>query len=81
MAAGLVLANGTVVTPDGVVAADVVVEGEVIADILPAGTGRAASVIEVRDRLVLPGGIDAHVHFLIGFMGQRSAATVPEKKS
>jgi len=72
MAADLVLANGTVVTPQGAVTADVIVEGEVIADILPAGTGRAARVIEARDRLVLPGGIDAHVHFLIGFMGQRS---------
>lgn len=70
--ADLVLANGTVVTPDGVAVADVVVAGERIADIVPPGTGRANRMIEARDRLVLPGGVDAHVHFLIGFMGQRS---------
>ena len=27
---------------------------------------------DAADRVVLPGGVDAHVHFLIGFMGQRS---------
>ncbi|MBE9606361.1 dihydropyrimidinase [Acetobacteraceae bacterium H6797] len=72
MTIDLVLANGTVVTPSGVMEADILVSGEVIADIVPPGTGRGARMIDARGRIVLPGGVDAHVHFLIGFMGQRS---------
>lgn len=72
MSVDLVLANGRVVTPEGVLEADILVAGEVIADIVPAGTGRGTRVIDARGQVVLPGGVDAHVHFLIGFMGQRS---------
>ena len=72
MSADLVFANGTVVTPAGAGQADILVGGECILDVVEPGKGRAGRVIDVRDKIVLPGGVDAHVHFLIGFMGQRS---------
>lgn len=72
MTADLVIARGTVALPDGAAPADVLVADGRILDIVDAGSGRGARVIDASDRLVLPGGIDAHVHFLIGFMGQRS---------
>jgi dihydropyrimidinase len=56
----LVIRNGTVVTADATFAADVGVRGEVIAQIGGEMTG--ADVIDATDQLVLPGGIDAHVH-------------------
>lgn len=68
----LVLAHGTVVRPDGVGPADILMAEGRIVDIVDPGAGRGARVIDATDRIVLPGGVDAHVHFLIGFMGQRS---------
>ena len=60
----LVIRGGQVVTPDGVGLWDVAVEGERIAaiaapDTLPREVGR---VIDATGRLVIPGGIDPHVH-------------------
>ena len=65
--------NGTVITPDGAARRDVLIRGETIAAIEPSGPRRAATrVIDAEGRLVLPGGVDVHTHFLIGFMGQKS---------
>ena len=60
----LVIRGGQVVTPDGVGLWDVAVEGERIAaiaapDTLPREVGR---VIDATGKLVIPGGIDPHVH-------------------
>src|SRR5262245_66097979 len=60
----LVIRGGQVVTPEGVGAWDVAVEGERIAAIaapgtLPRDAGRA---IDATGKLVIPGGIDPHVH-------------------
>ena len=72
-AARLVIAGGTVVTPEGAEVASVVIEDERIAGILPQGERpKAERVIDAGDKIVLPGGVDVHTHFLIGFMGQRS---------
>jgi dihydropyrimidinase len=68
----LVLARGAVVRPEGVECADILVEDGRIAGFAESGAGRGARIIDASDRIVLPGGVDAHVHFLIGFMGQRS---------
>lgn len=68
----LVIANGTVVLPEGAATADILIDGEKIADIVDPGTGRGARVLDAAGRIVLPGGVDPHVHLLIGFMGQRS---------
>ncbi len=72
MTADLVLSRGVVVRPDVVGSADVLVRDGRILDIVEPGAGRGEQVVDATDRVVLPGGIDAHVHFLIGFMGQRS---------
>lgn len=72
----LVIAGGRVVTPAGTRQLDVVTEGERIAALLPSGTGAGAhpgaQVVDARGRIVIPGGIDPHVHLMVGFMGQRS---------
>lgn len=68
----LVVSNGTVVRPDGADLADIVVGDGKVVDIVAPGTGRGQRVVDARGKIVLPGGVDAHVHFLIGFMGQKS---------
>lgn len=68
----LVIAGGTVVLPDGAARADILIDGERITDIVDPGTGRGTRVLDAAGRIVLPGGVDPHVHLLIGFMGQRS---------
>ncbi len=72
MTADLVIANATAVLPDGPTRADIVVGGEHIIDIVDPGSGRAPEVVDASGRIVLPGGVDPHVHMLISFMGQRS---------
>lgn len=68
----LVIANGTVVLPEGARLADIVIRGETIAGIVDPGTGRGAQIVDATGRIVLPGGVDPHVHLMVGFMGQRS---------
>jgi dihydropyrimidinase len=58
----LVVSGGEVVTPGGVVRADVGVRGERIAAIA-AGPLAAARTLDARGLLVLPGVVDAHTHF------------------
>jgi allantoinase len=58
-----VLRGKTVVTPEGVRPADVLVRGEVIADVLPYGTApTGVPVDDAGDLAVLPGLVDTHVH-------------------
>ena len=59
----MLIRNGTVVTPEAMVAADVLIRGEQIQAIghdLPAPRGTEA--VDATGLLVLPGVIDAHVH-------------------
>ena len=61
----LIIRGGDVVTPQGVVQGDVAVAGETIAaiaaaDVLSAET--AERVINATGHIVIPGGIDPHVH-------------------
>src|SRR5262245_26747668 len=61
----LIIRGGDVVTPQGVVACDVAVAGETIAAIAAPGTlatESAARVIDANGHIVMPGGIDPHVH-------------------
>jgi len=65
------ITNGTIVTADGSTAADVLVDGEMIAAI---GTGLAAMVtadqaIDATGKWVIPGGIDVHTHMELPFGG------------
>ncbi len=61
----LVLRSDRVVTPEGVVAADIAIHGGRIAGLeklgaLPAPSG--GRLIDMTGRIVMPGGIDPHVH-------------------
>ncbi len=51
-----------VVTPDGVVALDIGIQGEVIACLGNYGTLEAPEILDVGENIVVPGGIDPHVH-------------------
>lgn len=42
--------------------ADIVVNEEEIAEILPAKTAKGGTVLDMSDNTVIPGLIDAHVH-------------------
>src|SRR5579862_3586379 len=65
----LIVVNGTVVTPTGTEASDVAVDGETIAAVAPAGSlgSEAKKVIDAGQCLVIPGGIDPHVHYAMNF--------------
>lgn len=65
----LLVRGGRVVNADGIAEADVRVVGETIAEVgarLRPGAG--ATVIDARDRLVIPGGFDPHTHLHPGFV-------------
>ena len=61
----LILRHGTVVTPHGTSQQDVAISGETISAITSPGTiddTQAKRVIDVNGKIVMPGGIDPHVH-------------------
>ena len=61
----LVIRSDRVVTPAGVAACDVAIEGGRIAAVAAAGTfgeGAARRLIDVTGAIVMPGAIDPHVH-------------------
>jgi len=65
------IANGTVVTADGSYSADVLVDGEQIAQIGAglAATTSADETIDATGRYLIPGGIDVHTHMKLPFGG------------
>ncbi len=75
----LVVEHGTVVTSEGSVAADVLVEGERIAALLAPGapivSGSDLRRIDAAGKLVVPGGIDVHTHMEMPFGGTSSSDT------
>jgi len=76
----ILVRGGTVVTAEGTLDADVLIEGEKIAAVLarPAADGLQASAGEVVDaagKYVIPGGIDGHTHMEMPFGGTFSVDT------
>ncbi|MCB2053089.1 MAG: dihydropyrimidinase [Geminicoccaceae bacterium] len=68
-----VIKGGTVVTADRSYEADVLVEGEKIAEI---GAGlKGDRVVDAEGAFVIPGGIDPHTHLEMPFMGTTAAET------
>jgi dihydropyrimidinase len=66
------ITNGLIVTADGSSVADVLIDGETIAQIgrdLAATGVTADQVIDATGRYVIPGGIDAHTHMELPFGG------------
>jgi 5-methylthioadenosine/S-adenosylhomocysteine deaminase len=55
---GLVLAKGDA----GARAADIVLEGDCIAALVPPGSAQAAQTIDATGRLIIPGLVNAHTH-------------------
>jgi dihydropyrimidinase len=69
------LKNGRVVTADSDSVCDLLIEGETIVAIgrnLPAN---GAEVIDCTGKIIVPGGIDPHVHLEMPFMGTFSSDT------
>ncbi len=70
----LLIQSGTLITASDTFQADILVEGERIAAIgqdLPVPDG--AEIIDAANRLIMPGGIDAHTHFDLPMMGTVSS--------
>ncbi len=66
------ITNGTIVTADGSTAADVLIDGETIAQIGRdlAGAGMTADqTIDAAGKYVIPGAIDVHTHMELPFGG------------
>jgi dihydroorotase-like cyclic amidohydrolase len=75
----LIIRSGDVVTPEGVVRGDVAVAGETIAAIATPGalpTESAKHLIDATGHIVMPGGIDPHVHLHHGEMGAKRSTAV-----
>jgi len=65
----LLVRGGTVVTPASTAKLDVAVSGETIAAIAEPGAldAGAAKVVDADGCYVIPGGVDPHVHYNLGF--------------
>jgi dihydropyrimidinase len=74
----ILITGGTVVTTEGTMEADVLIEGEQIAALFtPDASSEVVvdEVIDATDRYVIPGGIDAHTHMEMPFGGTFSVDT------
>jgi dihydropyrimidinase len=74
----MLITGGTVVTAEGTLEADVLVEGEKITALFARGASGIAGADELIDAAgmyVIPGGIDAHTHMEMPFGGTFSADT------
>lgn len=69
----LIVRGGRVVTPRGLVDADVAIEGERISAVGKGLAPDGARVVDASGHLVLPGAIDVHVHLALPFCGTISS--------
>ncbi len=69
----ILIKNGRVITATDDYIADVFIEGEKIVAIGKNITEKADKVIDASGKLVMPGGIDPHVHLDMPFMGTYSS--------
>jgi dihydropyrimidinase len=77
----ILISGGTVVSPTGTQAAEVLVDGERIVALAAAGSDLASSFaegarhVDASGRLVIPGAVDVHTHMEMPFGGTSSADT------
>ncbi len=69
MATKTLIRGGTVVTAEQELRADVLIDGETIAQVAPNLDATGCTVIDAGGAYVLPGGIDPHTHMELPFMG------------
>ncbi len=74
------ISGGTVVSPSGRTAGDVLIDGETIAAVLAPGQADALGVvadttIDATGKYVVPGGVDVHTHMEMPFGGTESSDT------
>src|ERR1035441_5107388 len=72
-AMGILIKGGKVVSAATTRLADVLVEGETIAQVAPDIQSNGHRVVDATGMLVLPGGIDVHTHLDMPFGGTMSA--------
>ena len=65
--------NGTVINAESSQRADILIEGEKIARVEPGLNVPDAEIIDASGMLILPGGIDPHVHINLPMMGATSS--------
>lgn len=65
--------NGTVITANDIKAADILVEGETISAVAENLHCEDAEIIDATGMLILPGGVDAHVHLDLPMFGTVSS--------
>lgn len=70
---GTLIQNGTVVNADGQLRADVLIEGEAIAEVRANLPSAGHTIFDATGLLVMPGGIDVHTHLDMPFGGTVSA--------
>lgn len=72
----LVIKNGKIVTPSGVIMGSISVKGEKIAAITDENsTLDTKKVIDAEGKIIFPGGIDTHSHIELSFMGEQGPET------
>lgn len=71
----LLIRNGTIVTASDTAQADVYIEGETIHTIGRGLSMKADKTIDAKGCYLFPGGIDAHTHMELPFMGTSSSDT------
>lgn len=71
----VLIKNGRIITADADYIADIFIEGETISTIGKNLSVKADTVIDAAGKLVMPGGIDPHVHLDMPFMGTFSSDT------
>jgi len=71
----ILIKNGRVITASDDFVADIFIEGEQIVSIGRSLKNDADTIIDASGKLVMPGGIDPHVHLEMPFMGTYSSDT------
>ena len=69
----LLIKNGTLVTESQILRADIGVEAGIVTQLGSNIRSSGSNIIDASGKLVLPGGIDAHTHFEMPFMGTYTA--------
>ena len=71
----ILLKNGRMVTADSDSVCDILIEGETIVSIGRNLAANGAEVIDCTGKIIVPGGIDPHVHLEMPFMGTFNSDT------